>query len=756
MTSAVATATLSPTTTFDICGLMNVHSSHNLTVYGKDFHQVGGNQYNETNYISAPRIDDRSQILRKLADHAAINASHDSEPSGSLNCHPNTRVRALQTLHKWIIKRMATTRVQWVYGSAGVGKSAIAQKVADSHRSRLVGAFFFSRNDTTRDTLDPFVATIAYQCCTSSRLGKVVGHLIIDAIRSDPNIFNAPIKVQFRKLILEPFSKVKWFQRWTLPNLLVIDGLDECIDHSSQQRLLELFDFIFNFSTPVSFKILLCSRPEPQICHGIERAYFSTHLGRIEISGSTVRFTGYLTESDLDIQRYLQEKFTELRKKYRGALQDEGEVWPNKDALDNLVSRASGQFIFAVTIIKYIDTIDELPQDRLKTVLNAPLDPIPDSPYPALDLLYQQILSTCRHWDRVYPILRILVTPDPLDKPTHSAIVIASVCKLKKGEVQVYLSRLHSVIHVPDDPHSEIRILHASFTEFLLDLCRSGDHHVPQYTTAEYCDHIAVHLLRILSSYHGWYPPYRSSDSFGAAFYRWKGAVDCINIHTRTYFSLRYWPDYVRGVESPSGSLLAELLKFDPYVVGALNLSTNLIFHDWNRCLTSTRVWAPQTFVSRMESFLQGCHVGYSTETFLHDAIQTTFMLEHGISGSLEWQDADQVFAIVSEYYERWWPGKSRKQGYCYPMLLPLNSYPHELPDNWAVLYITKTNAHMLERVKSMYRSLGWQYEEILKKDILFDTSESVKQNFVEEKDLAELKAFLYERRDLLAYKLEV
>ncbi|ESK86209.1 nwd2 [Moniliophthora roreri MCA 2997] len=333
-------------------------------ISGGTFNAVHGIQNNHYGSFHLDPSD--GIILRDLAAHAAgnaaYNAGHRFPPP---KCHSGTRVKIFETLTQWIEDDSKTTRVYWLHGSAGVGKSAIAQTLSEKYAStRLAASFFFSRNDTTRNKLDPFVATIAYQLCTSEcgALRDAVGPLIIDIIRSNPHIFRTTVENQFRKLVLEPFAKLSPEQRLRLPDVIIVDGLDECVDFRSQERLLDMIGYAIAFITPFPFIFLICSRPEPQIRDGFNNADFDSNLQWLPISSKAY-------ESYLDIENYFIKEFVRLRKKYRAALRGEDESWPGKDIIRRLVSRASGQFIFAATVIKYIDTYDELPQQRLRTIL---------------------------------------------------------------------------------------------------------------------------------------------------------------------------------------------------------------------------------------------------------------------------------------------------------------------------------------------------------------------------------------------------
>ncbi|KAK7043040.1 hypothetical protein VNI00_008778 [Paramarasmius palmivorus] len=709
----------------------------------------------------------RDDILRTLAARAVVNATYDSEERfPPPNCHPNTRVNTLSTLGLWVDDPKSTIRVFWLHGSAGVGKSAIAQKLAEDHPSRLVAAFFFSRNDTTRDKLDQFVATIAYQCCTSDRLKDVVGPLIIDAIRSNPNIFRTSSENQFRKLLLVPFSKLNTDSPLTLPDLIVVDGLDECVDPSSQARLLNFVDDAVTFPTPFPFKFLLCSRPEPQLRNAFINARFAPCLECITISDTTIRFLGYLSESDIDIQRYLSEKFTSLREKYRAVLRDDKESWPGEDTINELVWRASGQFIFAVTVIKYVDTMDDLPQDRLQTILSTQTGEITNTPYPALDLLYRQILSACRRWDRVSLILRLLITPHPnvtcVDSTGirwNSPSVISQLFEWKAGEVEASLSRLHAVLHIPEDGVSEIRILHASFTEFLLDKVRSGEYRVSKFPEEEYCSLVTVLLLRMMSSFTSSYPLYRPPNlSPAVAFTIWKDVTSSMD--TLTLFAINNWAYYCVQAGSPNTRLLAELGKFDPYCVVAMLLSKFgegwFLSHlpEWKACLSWAQSFEKsetRIFIERLKSFSSGLYLGFSRETMRYDATWITFKMECSLRAEY---NVNRLTDLVTKYYRKWWSESSGSLWTpgMFPLVLPTTINPVDVvPEDWVVVRLVNGNDEKLQRVHDVYRSLGSGGRRLFNDDVLYGTSGSVSRNLVKEKDLVAFKTLLYHRRDIFS-----
>ncbi|KDR78523.1 hypothetical protein GALMADRAFT_29817, partial [Galerina marginata CBS 339.88] len=128
--------------------------SKNIKIYGGSFTAVGGKGV-------AP-----SQRLRFLThvylgkdiwhNHIAPGAFHNSRErleSDPPKCHPDTRVAVIQAIIDWIEDGQKTTFIKWLNGAAGVGKSAIAQKIAElCHKSgRLAASFFWSRSAAGRN-----------------------------------------------------------------------------------------------------------------------------------------------------------------------------------------------------------------------------------------------------------------------------------------------------------------------------------------------------------------------------------------------------------------------------------------------------------------------------------------------------------------------------------------------------------------------------------------------------------------------------
>ncbi|KAF5318671.1 hypothetical protein D9619_010912 [Psilocybe cf. subviscida] len=428
-----------------------------------------------TGGVFSQNIDQR-QTQKSAMDHlkeaVAHTAFHNSgERFDPPRCHPNTRVAVLDKIEKWTLRMDPDTRgasILWLSGAAGAGKSAIAQTLAERFHSKglLVASFFFGRSDSTRNHARSLVSTIVYQLYTL--LPPPEQGRILAVIDRDPLIFTKSLLAQFEALIVDPLQPLVDSGFWTsvnAPHLVIIDGLDECLDRKMQRNVLLLLSAaVRQFHLPFTF--LLASRPE----HDIQAMFSSPDFLPIH----TRLFLDDTYLPDHDIELFLRDQFAECRTThpFRQMIPTD---WPSDDIVKQLTHKSSGQFIYASVVAKYVNSSRHRPHHRLDIVLN--LRPaLRDLPFSELDALYTHIFSSVDDIDRVLDIIcfEIIFQPElPADSIEH-------ILRLDMGDVDILLCDLASVIGFKTDSKGRrrLKILHASLADYLLDSARSKEYFI--------------------------------------------------------------------------------------------------------------------------------------------------------------------------------------------------------------------------------------------------------------------------------------
>jgi len=419
------------------------------------------------------------QALNQAISHGAMRDSSERDPPP--RCHPGTREQATEDIVRWIEEPNHSSSVLWVNGRAGVGKSALMQKLAERGGAYYGGCFFFRRGVPGCNKKGFLFSTIAYQLAMN--VPGMYEH-VDAAVSKDSSLPRMSAAVQVERLIVEPIKLVR-------PNpphrlIIIIDGLDECEDYSSQREILKL---VVRVSTDPSipFRFIIASRPEHHICSIFnEEPLFST-TRRLILDEEY--------DSSSDIQSYLHDEFMEIRRRNRDIMGQIRSPWPSEGDLGTLVARASGQFIYASTVIKFVGSGGDLlsPQEKLDIILHP--GPMQASAFSELDRLYIQILSSYDDSGVLVDVLGVVLVLEALNgniysnsEPLANPEVIANIAGLRQGKVLLVLRALQPVTKIQielvyDDSDGEkpsniinqrVQLSHRSFHDFLTDKARSG------------------------------------------------------------------------------------------------------------------------------------------------------------------------------------------------------------------------------------------------------------------------------------------
>ncbi|KAF8155501.1 hypothetical protein B0H34DRAFT_498297 [Crassisporium funariophilum] len=417
--------------------------------------------------------------------HQAIAASaiHDSdERYDPPKCHPETRKVIIDDIMKWIQDRERSMKALWVHGPAGAGKSAIAQTIAElcQEYGLLAASFFFSRTSRDRNSAKRFFSTLAYQLAIAipklkERIEKV--------IEVDPSVVNKSMDIQLKKLILQPLSRIQLSSTQGLPRVIVIDGLDECVEEKHQTDILQFIRMALKEDN-FPFCIIITSRPEYHILGEFDSPAYRKIAWRLELNNRI--------DTREDIRIVLRAGFAKVHDNptHRYTMASISKPWLTNYSIETLVDRSSGQFVYASTVLKFVDDPDCRPTEQLRVILG--LSSSTEGAFPELDKLYSEILSRCRNPKRMLTVLghvlaltqgnQVTLLSDAMGTGGLLAVV-DQLLSLKSGDAFMSLRGLHSLIYIPNpaepkEGEAGIRFYHASFSDFLMASSRSGQYYI--------------------------------------------------------------------------------------------------------------------------------------------------------------------------------------------------------------------------------------------------------------------------------------
>ena len=404
----------------------------------------------------------------------------------------------------WIEDPTRTSSVLWFNGPAGAGKTAIAQSLCKLCEAAqwLAGSFFFSRYAPAggRSKAEFLFPTIAFGLSLSI---PEVGKIIDEVVANNPSIPTKALEIQLQKLILEPLQQVSEESRQ--PIVIIIDGLDECEGEDVQSNVLRLLGSVFQHPSVGGCDricFIVTSRPEPWIRDEFTAEPLSSITRQI--------FLGQTSEANDDIRTFFRLGFTDIHDspKHRVTMSNVPKPWPSYSVLDKLVDKASGQFIYPTTVLKFVGDPNYRPTDRLDIITSMPaISPsaLASKPLAVLDQLYSQILSMSSDKQRTLDILSALIAIQLIQalepfvrrkKALHINLlgVTEKLLGLQPGDGPQALRMVHSLVHItgrsevaddnlslPENPYyyeDLVRFHHKSFIDYMLDPSRSLEYYV--------------------------------------------------------------------------------------------------------------------------------------------------------------------------------------------------------------------------------------------------------------------------------------
>ena len=285
-------------------------------------------------------------------------------------------------------------------------------------------------------------------------------------------MFTKALSTQVELLLIEPLRPLMnsgYFSDPASRRLIIIDGLDECHDPKVQQKIVEHISNTLRVgNVPLIF--LVASRPEVHLSITFNLPVQAPILTRLALDDH------YKPEEDIRV--YLEDSFEQI-KSIHPRKDFIPKSWPSPNQVEILVGKASGQFIYAATVVKYVESLRHSPVDRLGVILGLH-PPHNDRPFAELDALYMEIFIAL---DEPSPVLRILGLCN-LRSPSTLLIwdffqdvnSTASFLSLRPSDVCGYMSNITALVtlRTRGGKSALIEIHHKSLMEFLEDPSRAG------------------------------------------------------------------------------------------------------------------------------------------------------------------------------------------------------------------------------------------------------------------------------------------
>ncbi|KAF5313792.1 hypothetical protein D9619_013700 [Psilocybe cf. subviscida] len=432
-----------------------------VNIQGSTFHTYGPRETDKKKRIA--------DAMTHLASRAEQGAPYDAAAREDVpKCHEHTRVAIVNGIHHWAHSLEPGARpLMWMYGPAGSGKTTIMQTVAEmfDKEGSLAASFFFSRLSAARPRdKEKFVITLAHQL---SRRIPAMKQPLADAL-SDPDILTKSLAKQLDTLVIGPLKMLDPAQMGARC-IFLVDGLDECDGDTAQRDVLNLLEHLLH-AISHRIRILVASR---SLSH-IQSFFAHSRIG--EITRTTPLDNDY--QSDEDVKRFFNAEFAKIRVEHpsRGGLASE---WPSLSDIGILVKRASGQFVYASVVMKFIADHGCHPHESLQTILGLVVN---DSarPYEALDAVYTQVLTTIepQNFEFAQTLMGCLLLPSvdfdfrhiAENSPTETLDNV--VFMTEPGTTIARINRLSPLITISSDG---MKFTHASFPEYLLDRSRSKE-----------------------------------------------------------------------------------------------------------------------------------------------------------------------------------------------------------------------------------------------------------------------------------------
>jgi len=483
-----------------------------------------------------------------LADHKYYLEGEKKEMLRRSVCTPGTRKSLLKVIGAWAEGTSSET-IYWLFGPAGSGKSTIASTIARRFELAtaedpivLGGNFMCSRLFEETKSATRIVRTIVYQLALKC---KPFADALTQSGKFD-TIDQSP-RDQLEGLLIEPWQaseSTRLANSSTPPPqyLIVIDALDE-IDGTGGSEFLRDLLSVIKENRLKGLKFFATSRPDPSLVSRVGE-FGDKRLCRLEEVP--------IEEAQGDIKVFLSASL------------------PNAsvEIIKKVVTLADGLFIYAATILKYLDGCGPNEKvellDKLLSKLTSANPQTSAAETYLLDELYRQVLRDVFskfHLDirprRLQLLHTFLCTAERTSTSTAANLCTSTNTNSYEEVADDVLKKLHAVLY---SKNGQVLWHHKSFPDFLFNRNRSKEFWCNQ---VEHDQRLAGSCFRVMKEGLRFnICNIESSFVFDRDNPTLSDAIED-NISSTLSYSCRYWERHLSSTSpSSSGSLHNALLEF--------------------------------------------------------------------------------------------------------------------------------------------------------------------------------------------------
>ena len=408
--------------------------------------------YNSAVVNTWPLLTEEDMLMNKLKPIS----SSDYRYEEARFCMKDTRVSVLNRLVSWCVTPLQDhgTRLLWLCGMAGVGKSAIARSLCKSldEEQCLAASFFLRYDDHDRSNPRLVIPTLAFRF---AMCWEPYRQALIGVLRNISEVTAKSPTEQVTHLILEPLRTVLSSPDVVLT--ILVDALDECstADEMSREMLIKALCALSQ-SKPW-LKVLILGRPDDNITMVLD-----------DVDNLC------LTQQDLfdedaasDISHFLGYRLLGVAKQSR--LIKTYPDWPGEARIMQLVDRSNNLFIWAQTVYELLRSSTD-PEHELNEILSYQRI---EGGYASVYQLYRTTLERAVEQlgqnDRLFRIILggIIATSSffPLPDNVIVALLRSPTTKITNVVFENQVSRLQAVLY--RDGNDRVRVYHLSFIDYV-------------------------------------------------------------------------------------------------------------------------------------------------------------------------------------------------------------------------------------------------------------------------------------------------